>query len=412
MFGRLGPGIITGASDDDPSGIATYSQMGAQFGFGMLWTALFSFPLMVSIQRIAARIGCVTGHGIAGNLRMHAPAWLLRGAVGLLVIANVLNLGADLGAMGAALELITGAPVLPSIVAMGLLSLVLEIFLPYSQYVNILKWLTLALFAYVAVIFAVQIPWGEALLATITPSFSFTREYITGFVAIMGTTISPYLFFWQASGEVEEKERHNNPALKGGSRLGLGELLRIDVDTVIGMGFSNIIMFFIILTAAVTLHVHGLTDITTAADAAKALEPIAGPFAKLCFAIGIIGTGLLAVPVLSGSAAYAVGEAMQWQVGLERKPHEAKGFYGVMAAAVLLGLALNFFHVDPIRALFWCAVINGVLAVPLMVVLMVLACDRKVMGRYALPLPMRIAGWLTTGVMLAAAVAMGVTFVI
>lgn len=409
ILSRLGPGLITGASDDDPSGIATYSQVGAQFGFGMLWTALFSFPLMVSIQRISARIGCVTGHGIAGNLRQYYPRWLLRGSVLLLVTANVLNLGADLGAMGGALHLVMAGPTLLYIVAMGILSLVLEITLPYSQYANILKWLTLGLFAYVVVVFIVDVPWRQALFATVMPTFSLGKEYITGFVAVMGTTISPYLFFWQASEEVEEKEKHHDPALKEGSRLGTAEMQRIDVDTAIGMGFSNVITYFIILTAAVTLHAHGLTQIATAEDAAAALAPIAGPFARLLFALGIIGTGMLAVPILSGSAAYAVGEAMHWTVGLERKPGEAKGFYGVMAVSVLLGIGFNLLHIDPIRALFWVAVLNGVLAVPLMVLLMLMGSNRKIMGRYTTPPLLQFGGWVTTLVMLLAAIGMAVT---
>ncbi len=409
LLSKLGPGLITGASDDDPSGIATYSQVGAQFGFGMLWTALFSFPLMVAIQEIAARLGRVTGHGIAGNLRRHYSPWVLRIAVSLLLIANVLNLGADLGAMGAAVQLLIGGPALLYVVLLGFLSLWAEIVLPYSRYVHILKWLTLALFAYVAAAFAIRMPWLAALHATLVPSFTFSRAYIIGFIAVMGTTISPYLFFWQASEEVEEEQRNGARSLRSAPQTADAELRRINLDTCIGMGFSNIITFFIMLTAAATLHTHGIVNIGTAADAAKALEPFAGKFASLLFTLGIVGTGLLAVPILSGSVAYALGEALQWKVGLELKPTKAKGFYGILSISIILGLLLNFLHIDPIQALFWSAVVNGIIAVPLMALMMNMGSNKKVMGKFTLPLWLRIGGWLTTAVMLVAVIGMAAT---
>lgn len=400
----LGPGLITGASDDDPSGIGTYSQVGAQFGYAMLWTMLFSYPLMGAIQEISARIGRVTGRGIAGNMRRYYPRWLTYIITGLLIIANVINLGADISAMGAAMKLLIGGSALLYAALFAFASLLLQIFIPYAKYVSFLKWLTLVLFAYVATVFVVHVPWGQALHSTFVPAIELKPEYFAGLIAVLGTTISPYLFFWQASEEVEEIERvPAENALKESPRQAPKQLQRIKADTYIGMGISNIIAFFIILTAAVTLHAHGKTDIQSAAQAAEALRPVAGNFAYALFTAGIVGTGLLAVPVLAGSAAYAVSGVFGWPASLERKVLQAKRFYGVLAAATLIGLGLNFTPIDPIKALFWAAVINGVLAGPVMVVIMLMATNSAVMGQFTISRRLKITGWLATAVMLLSA---------
>jgi len=393
----LGPGLITGASDDDPSGIATYSQVGARHGFGMLWTMLFSYPLMTGIQEICARIGRVTGHGIAGNVRRHYPSALLYPMVGLMVIANVFNLGADIGGMGAAVHLLIGGPTIVHATVLALVSVTLQVFLPYTKYVGILKWLTLALFAYVATVFAVDIPWPSALRGTLLPSFEISREYSISLIALLGTTISPYLFFWQAAQEAEEqRDTEGDEPLKRAPRQAHDQLERIRVDTYVGMAFSNLVAFFIILTTGATLHANGITRIQTAEQAAQALRPLAGRFASIPFTLGIVGTGLLAIPILAGSAAYAIGETLRWPTGLERRPREAKAFYGVLAAATALGLSMNFMRLDPIKALFWSAVLNGVVAAPLMIMIMLMASNRKVMGRFILPRGLKIMGWLAT----------------
>ncbi len=414
---RLGPGLITGASDDDPSGIATYSQAGAAHGFSLLWTMLFSFPLMCAIQEISARIGRVTGRGIAGNIRRYYSRWLLYPVVFLLVLANTINLGVDIGAMGSALQLLIGGPALVYAIGFSSLCLVLEVFIPYQRYSKYLKWMTVVLFSYVAAVFMVEVPWRQVALGTLMPTFSRTGEYWATFIAILGTTISPYLFFWQASQETEEIRDHSDEeALKKEPWQARAQFGRIRFDTIAGMFISNIIAFFIILAAAVTLHARGITDIQTASQAAEALRPVAGRFAFTLFALGIIGTGLLAVPVLAGSAAYAIGEARRWRTGLDRKPAEAKGFYAVLSIATVLGLAINFpvvqrhLHVTPIKALFVCAVINGVVAVPIMVVVMLMVGNPKVMGRFALRSGiLRAIGWVATVVMFLAAVGMFVT---
>jgi Mn2+/Fe2+ NRAMP family transporter len=391
----LGPGLITGASDDDPSGIGTYSQVGAQFGFGMLWTMLFSFPLMVCVQLICARIGRVTGKGIAGNLREHYSAKVLFPIVGLLLIANTINIAADLGAMGSALNLLMGGPTVVYTVLFAILSLLLQVFVRYSRYVRILKWLSMALLTYVAAAFTLSIPWREVALRTLLPDISFK------------STISPYLFFWQASQEVEDQEAaHDEQPLLTAPAQAPAQFYRIGIDTYIGMGMSNLVAFFIILTTAVTLHAHGVKDIATAAQAASALRPIAGRFAFSLFSLGIIGTGLLAVPVLAGSAAYGVAEAMQWQFGMERDLAQATKFYAIIAAAVLIGLVMNFIGVDPIQALFWTAVINGVVAVPLLIVIMLMASRRQVMRQFVIPRYLKWGGWLTAAFMSASAIAM------
>lgn len=403
----LGPGLITGASDDDPSGIATYSQAGAQFGYSMGWTLLFTYPLMAAIQEISARIGRVTGKGIAGNIRQCYPAWLLDSIVFLVVVANTINLGADLGGMGAAVHLLIGGPTLLYVVLIGVASVLLEVFVQYSRYVSALKWLTLVLLAYVATVFVVDVPWGEVAYHLVVPDISLTKDYVVTVVAILGTTISPYLFFWQAEEEVEEQqEEPGAEPLKEAPEQATSEIHRIEIDTYLGMAISNIVALFILLTTAATLHVHGITDIQTSAQAAEALRPIAGDFAFVVFAAGIVGTGLLALPVLAGSAAYALGETRGWAVGLARLWPQAKAFYGAIAVATVIGIVMNVISIDPIRALFWSAVINGVVAVPVMVVVMLLSVRKDVMGSFTLPLPLRVLGWLATFVMAAAAVVM------
>lgn len=407
----LGPGLITGASDDDPSGIATYSQVGAQFGYSMGWVMLFSWPLMCAIQEISARIGRVTGQGIAGNLKRHYPVGVVYSVVSLLVVANVINIGADLGAMGAALKLLIGGPALIYVALFGLASVLLEVFSQYSRYVSVLKWLTLSLFAYVGVAFVVHIPWGTVGYNLVVPHITFDEPYITAVVAVLGTTISPYLFFWQAEEEVEEvKERPQAKPLKRAPEQAKPEFQRIQWDTYIGMLISNVVALFIILTTAATLNAHGVTDIQTSSQAAEALRPIAGPFAFFIFALGIIGTGLLALPVLAGSSAYALGETFGWPVGLSRTAGRAKAFYGAIAIATLLGIGLNFSPIDPIKALFWSAVINGVVAVPVMGLMMHLSSHRPAMGEFRLHIGLKIVGWLATFIMVAAAIGLFATW--
>ena len=404
---KLGPGLITGAADDDPSGIATYSQAGAQFGFGTLWTVLLTYPLMVGIQMASARIGRVSGHGLATNIRRHYPAWLLYAVVGLLLIANTINIAADVSSMGEALKLIVGGTAQLYAVAFGVVSLLLQVFIPYRRYVRILKWLTLGLLAYVATAFVVHIPWRQVIVSTLVPSGSWSTDYITTVVAIFGTTISPYLFFWQASQEVEDQlaDPRARPLIEAPEQA-QPHLRRIRSDTCIGMGFSNLVAFFIILTTAVTLHLHGVTEIQTSAQAAQALRPIAGEFAFMLFSAGIIGTGLLAIPVLAGSSAYAMAGAFKWKNSLERAPMRAKRFYGIIAISTLLGVALGFTAIDPIKALYWSAVINGVVSVPIMVVIMLMATRTEVMGQFTISKKLTLLGWLATAMMGIAVVAM------
>jgi NRAMP (natural resistance-associated macrophage protein)-like metal ion transporter len=407
LFLKLGPGLITGASDDDPSGIATYSQVGAHFGYGLLWTMPFSYPLMAVIQEISARIGRVTGRGIAGNIRRHYSKPILYGIVSLLLIANIFNLGADIGAMGAAAKLLLPGPLWAYILFFGITSLALQVMVPYTKYVRYLKWLTVALFAYVATAITVGEPKWLAIRSTFWPSFTAHGGYFTALVAVLGTTISPYLFFWQASEEAEDVSVNaDEKPLTVAPEQAPKEFRRIKIDTYFGMALSNVVAFFIILTAAATLHAHGILDIQTADQAAKALEPLAGKFAFLLFAVGIIGTGLLAVPVLAGSAAYGLSETFRWKGSLEKKPFKAVKFYGAIAAATSVGLVLNFVHLDPIKALFWSAVLNGVVAVPVMALMMILTQNVKVMGKFTLPLYLRIGGWIATAVMLIASLGM------
>lgn len=411
MLEVMGPGLITGASDDDPSGIATYSQAGAQFGYSLGWTLVLTYPLMCAIQQISAEIGRVTGRGLAGNLRRHYPAWLLNGVVFLLVVANTINIGADLGAMAAALRLLISGPLLAYVAGFALLSVGMEIFLRYSRYVSVLKWLTLSLFAYVATVFVVGVPWGTVLLHLIVPHISLRADYLTVVVAVFGTTISPYLFFWQAGEEVEDmNEREDSSSLLDEPAAGPREMRRIRIDTYVGMGFSNLVALFIVLTTAATLNAHGITNIQTSAQAAEALRPLAGRFAFIVFALGIIGTGLLTVPVLAGSAAYAVGEARGWPIGLARQPLKARAFYGTIAAATLVGALLNFTSLDPVKALFWSAVVNGVVAVPIMIMMVLMAARRDVMGDFVLGPVLKLMGWLATAVMALAAFGMFATW--
>ncbi|HMH95714.1 MAG TPA: divalent metal cation transporter, partial [Bradyrhizobium sp.] len=377
----LGPGLITGASDDDPSGIGTYSQAGAQLGYGIGWTMLLTFPLMAAIQEISARVGRVTGHGIAGNVCRYYSMWLLNVVVALLFIANTINIAADLGAMADATKLLIGGHGMLYVVAFGVISVTAQIFLDYKRYVSVLKWLTLSLFAYVGALAFAHISWSQALMGVLVPHITWSADYFTTIVAIFGTTISPYLFFWQASQEAEDQrvDVTKQPLIDKhyGARK---EFHRIRADTIVGMAFSNLIALSIMVTAAATLHAAGKTDIQTSAQAAEALRPIAGAFAEVIFALGIVGTGLLAIPVLAGATAYAVGEGRRWPVGLARKPKAAVAFYSVLALSAAIGIALNFSSINPISALYWSAVINGVLAVPVMVLLMIMARRKDVMG--------------------------------
>jgi NRAMP (natural resistance-associated macrophage protein)-like metal ion transporter len=402
---ELGPGLVTGASDDDPSGIATYSQVGAQFGFGLLWTMLSSFPLMAAIQEICARIGRVTGVGIAGNIRRHYSRPLLFGVLAFLVVANIFNLGADIGAMAAALQLLVPGRAEIYVVMFGVICLLLQVFIPYTKYVKYLKWLTLVLFAYVAALFSLEVPWSSVFRATLFPSITFRADYLMALVGVLGTTISPYLFFWQASQEVEEVDSHaRQKPLRQAPQQARSQIHRMRVDTYLGMAASNVVGYCIILTSALTLYAHGERNIQTAAQAAEALKPLAGRFAFLLFTLGIIGTGLLAVPVLAGSAAYGVSEAMGWRASLGRRPLAAREFYATITVATLIGLALNLLKIDPIKALFWSAVFNGLAAVPLLVMIMIMAANAKVMGKFTLPWWLSALGWATTAVMAAASI--------
>lgn len=404
---KLGPGLITGAADDDPSGIATYSQSGAQFGFAMLWTLLFTYPLMAGIQIVSARIGRVTGDGLAGNLRrLHSP-YLLFFIVGLLTIANTINIGADIAAMADAAQLVAGGSHTAWVMGFSLVSVLLQVFIPYTSYVRILKWLTLALFAYVGTVFAVHIEWADVVLALVWPHILLSKDYLTTVVAIFGTTISPYLFFWQASQEVEELKADPAAAsLRHAPEQARAHLRRISIDTWFGMGVSNLIAFFIMLTTAATLFQHGLTDIQTSRQAALALRPIAGDFAYLLFSAGIIGTGLLAIPVLAGSAAYAVAGAFGWEKGLNLGLALGWRFYGIIATSTLIGAAIGISKMDPIKALYWAAVINGVVSVPIMAVMMRMAQRRDVMGPFVVTRQLKWLGWGATLVMALAVAAM------
>ena len=404
---RVGPGLITGVADDDPSGIATYSQAGAQFGLNMLWTMPLTFPLMAAIQSMCARIGRVTGKGLAANIKSAFPPSILRGVVALLLVANILNIGSDVAAMGEVAELVTGINRHVMTILFVTATLLLQVFVPYHRYVAFLKWLTLSLLAYAAVLFTVHVPWAEVGLRTIWPKLSFNSDAAAVVTGVFGTTISPYLFFWQASEEVEDMERRwGGVALVKDRPNADKELRRIRWDTWSGMFYSNVTAYFIILATAMTLNVAGVTQINTAAEAASALKPLAGDFAFLLFALGILGVGLIGVPVLAGSGAYALSEAMEWREGLELKPTDARGFYGVIAVSVLAGMMIQYSPVSPMRALFWSAVINGVVAVPLMAVVVVLASSKAVMGDFTAPRSIIILGWIATVIMGMAAIGM------
>ena len=407
LIKRLGPGVITGAADDDPSGIATYSQAGAQAGFGLLWTVVITWPMMVAVQSISARIGRVTGKGLAANMLAVFPRPVVQALVGLLFIANTINIGADVSAMGAAAGMVVGGGRHIFTVIFALLSLLAVVLIPYHRYVSVLKWLTFSLFAYVGIVFTVHIDWAAVALGAVLPKFKLNGDMLTLIVAIFGTTISPYLFFWQSAQEVEEEEADPDagPLLTNPEQASR-ELNRIGWETWLGMGASNLVAFFIMLTTAVTLNAHGQTDIQSTEQAAEALKPIAGQAAFLLFSLGIIGTGLLAVPVLAGSSAYAAGEVFGWTTGLERKPGEARGFYALICAAIVLGIAVDLSPLDPIKALFWSAVVNGVIVVPIMIALMIVGSNKKQMGKFTATSGQRIFGWGATAMMTVAAVAM------
>ena len=408
FLGRLGPGLITGAADDDPGGVATHSQAGAAFGLNMLWSVVLAYPLLAGIQQVVARIGRVTGHGLAANIKKVFPRWLLAMLVLSLLIANTINIAADVAAMGAAAALVLPG-VNPFVYAggFGLVCLLLEIFMSYKRYVQVLKWLTLSLLAYVGVVFTVKIPWAEVAFKSFVPDVQLTPVFLTMVVAVFGTTISPYMFFWQSSQEVEDLGPDPEArSLIHRPELADNELRRIRLDTWTGMAVCSVIAFFIVLTTSVTLHVNGVTDIKDAAQAAQALRPIAGDLAFVLFSLGIIGTGLLAVPVLAGSAAYAIAESFGWPMGLDRKLGQAPGFYAIIAAATLGGVALSFSDIDPIKALFWSAVLNGLVAVPIMIVAMLLASRRSVMGRFTIGWTLKVLGWTATATMLAAGIGM------
>ena len=404
---KLGPGLITGVADDDPSGIATYSQAGAQFGLNMLWTMPLAFPMMAAVQSMCANLGRVTGKGLAANIKVAFSPIVLQSVVLLLLIANTLNIAADLAAMGEVVERVSGVNrhLMTAIFVFG--TLALQLFVPYHRYVYFLKWLTLSLLAYAAVLFTVHIPWEQVALRTVWPTFTPNATAAAVVVALFGTTISPYLFFWQTSEEVEDMQiKPRDESLKQDPRKAKKELRRIRWDTWSGMLYSNITAYFIILATAVTLNVAGVTDINTAAQAASALRPLAGEFAYLLFAFGILGVGLIGVPVLAGSGAYALSEAMGWHEGLERKVRDARGFYGIIAISVLVALAIQYSPISPMKALFWSAVINGVVAVPLVVVIILLVSKKSVMGDFTVSRPLAFLGWITAAVMGAAAVAM------
>ena len=410
LLRRLGPGLITGASDDDPSGIGTYTQAGASLGYSTLWTAIITLSLMIVVQHICAKIGMCSGRGLAGVLHKYYSRWLLYPVVAGLVIANTINAGTDIAAIGAAINMFVPLPISAIVVPVALLIVIIEIWGSYRLIVRIFKWLTLTLFAYVIAALLARPDWSEVLYATVVPHISLDREYVTTLVAILGTTISPYLFFWEASEEVEEEKNEGRTSIK--KRLGATEAeLRAEKwDTVTGMVFCNLVFYFVILAAASTLHISGQTDVKSATEAAQALRPLAGNAATVLFAIGLIGAGLLAVPVLTGSAAYAVAETFGWRSGLAEKPKHAKKFYGVIAASTFVGVLIDFAGINPISALFWTAVINGVVAPPLLVVVMLISNNKHVVGHRTNGLWTNLVGWIAAAVMFIAAAAMFLTW--
>lgn len=410
FFKLLGPGLITGAADDDPSGIGTYSQAGASFGFATLWTALLTLPLMAVVQLLCAKIGMVTGMGLAGVLRTHYSRKLLYPAVLGVLIANTINAGTDIAAMAAAFNLFIPVPITWMIVPIAVIIVVLQVWGSYKLIARVFKWLTLALFAYIGAAFLARPNWGEVLRATFIPHLQFNGKYLLILVAILGTTISPYLFFWQASQEVEEERKMGRKTVKEREGATYAELRQAAWDTNIGMFFCNFIFYFVIVAAAATLHIAGKTDIQSAADAAQALRPLAGNAASVLFAFGLIGAGFLAVPVLTGSSAYAVCEAFGWECSLDDKPRDAKHFYIVIALSTLVGISVDFLGVNPMKALLWTAVINGLLSPPLLLIIMLVSSNRKIMGDKVNGLGANIVGWTATAVMFAAAIGMILTW--
>ena len=407
LIKRLGPGVITGAADDDPSGIATYSQAGAHAGFGLLWTVVLTWPLMVAVQSVSARIGRVTGHGLAANMCRAFPRPVVLGLVLLLFVANTINIGADLAAMGAAVAMLVGGGQIVFTFLFAIASVLAIVFIPYSRYVGFLKYLTFSLFAYVGVVFTAHIDWRAVGIGALVPNFAFDKDTLMLIVAILGTTISPYLFFWQSSQEVEDEEGDDEAGpLTDNPEQAPRELTRIGWETGIGMAVSNLVAFFIILTTAATLNANGKTDIQSTQQAAEALRPIAGDAAFLLFSLGIVGTGLLAVPVLAGSAAYALGEVRAWRIGLEHDFSEARPFYVTIAGATLAGLGVALLPIDPIKALIWSAVLNGVIVVPIIGAMMIVASRREIMGDFTASVWQRVLGWLTLVLMAAAAIGM------
>jgi NRAMP (natural resistance-associated macrophage protein)-like metal ion transporter len=404
----LGPGFITGAADDDPSGIGTYSQTGAQFGYSQLWTALFSFPFMAVVQEMCGRIGLVTGRGLSNVIRTNYSKKVLFGCVSLLFFANTVNIGADLGAMAATGQLLLGIRFIAWLLVITTVTLLLQIFVPYPSYARVLKYLGLTLFAYIIVAFIVKQPWQHIVMQAIVPNFKLSNDYLLNIVAILGTTISPYLFFWEADQEAEEdlaKHRINRYG-KGIPKLAVGDVKAMQIDNLIGMLFSNVVMFFIIVTAASTLGAHGIKSITTANQAAEALRPLAGDFTYLLFATGIIGVGLLAVPILAGSASYALMEALGWKSGLGLKFKQAHAFYITIALATLVGGLLNFVGIKPFQMLYYTAILNGIIAPPLIIMLMRISNNHKIMGEYTNGRFSNVMGWAITTIMTACAVAL------
>lgn len=404
----LGPGFVTGAADDDPSGIGTYSQTGAQFGYSQLWLALFSFPFMSVVQEMCGRIGLVSGKGLARVIKKHYPKPLLYPIVMILFAANTVNIGADLGAMAASAQMLVKFNFMGWLLFLTSISVLLQVFIPYRIYAHYLKYMTLALFAYIIAAFVLHLQWRQILWATIIPHFSLQKDYLMNIVAILGTTISPYLFFWQASDEVEHlvKENKLKEMSVGTPHLNPKDVKRMQWDTLAGMFFSQTVMFFIIVTTAATLHAHHLTQIDSPSQAAQALRPIAGDFAFTLFTLGIIGTGLLAVPVLAGSASYAISEAFGWKLGLYKKPEQAKAFYGVIIAATILGYFINYTGIPAFKMLYYTAVLNGLCAPPLMVMVVLIAANKNIMGKHASVRPATWAGWVITALMTIAAVAL------
>ena len=410
---RLGPGLITGACNDDPSSVGTYSQVGAQFGFGLAWTLLFSFPLLVAVQEISARIARVTGCGIAGNLRRHTPGWLAAMLVMLLSMANLFNLAADLGAMSDVLRLLFAAPTLLYVALLGIAVVLFEMLTHYARYVQLLRWLCLSLLSYVACAFVIDVPWGQVVRALLWPPLSASPQYVLAVLAALGTTLSPYLLFWQAQQEVEDgRHRGGAPALLDSVEQAPREFARIRLDTVIGMGLSGVVALFIVISTASTLHAQGLHTIQTAAEAAEALRAVGGRFTFILFALGIIGAGLLTLPALSTSTAFAVGELMSWRVGRRYTPGRARGFYATIALATALAVALNFTAINPMRALYWSAVLNGVIAVPLLAAVMYLGTRASVMGSLQLPVGLRTLGWAATAVMSSSVAALALAWLV